>query len=98
MPRDSSQTRRPYLLLVLRRRIGRNLPAGDKNVVPVQPAIHDTDWQIVLQLESAHFDTFIANSAKLEKPANDRDYFGLLYPHGSDDEMLSTQISNLDRA
>ena len=98
MPRNSSQARRPYLLLVLRRRIGRNLPAGDKNAVPVQPAIHDTDWQIVLQLESAHFDTFMTNGAKLEKPANDRNYLWLLYPHGGDDEVLSTQISNVDRA
>jgi len=83
---------------VLRRRIGRDLSTGDENEVPVQAAIHDTNWQIVLKLEPPHFSAFITHSRQLEKPADDRDNLWLLYAHGTDDEMFFAQLSNLDTA
>ena len=95
VPGNCSKTGLEYLLLVLRRCVGRNLPAGNHNAVAVQAAIHHPDWQIVLQLEPAQPGTFVGNSRQFKKPANDRDDIGLFDTQGRHNKVLSTQVCNL---
>ena len=72
MPGNSGQAGGEYVLFVRRACIGWHLAAGDKYVACVQAAIHDADWQRVMQLDPAQVGAFVADSDQFEKPAGDR--------------------------